>query len=344
MSARRELAVDGAKLIVFLIVTAFSVAFLVVVTGNLHPGEKRGYHAVFTDVSGLKVGDEVRVASVASGRVTSLAFIKGNKVRVAFSLDRSTRPTEASTATVRYKNITGDRYLAIERGRVGAAALKFGASIPTSRTTSALDLDTLLDGFKPLFVGLNPGQINQLSDQLVQVLQGQSSAVYTLVSTIASFSSTIASRDALVGQVIRNVNDVLGVLDKREESVGTIVDQLTLLVTELDKKAPGVLDATARIDRLAVDAADLVRKARDTTTPNLRSLRAVAASLNENSTSLQTTLTQWPQHYRTVGRTASFGNFLNFYLCGVRLRFSPEGARDPVMTPWLNSEAARCKP
>ncbi|NHA01238.1 hypothetical protein G5V59_19030 [Nocardioides sp. W3-2-3] len=37
--------------------------------------------------------------------------------------------------------------------------------IPIANTASALDLDTLLNGFKPLFAGLNPSQVNELSQQ-----------------------------------------------------------------------------------------------------------------------------------------------------------------------------------
>jgi phospholipid/cholesterol/gamma-HCH transport system substrate-binding protein len=69
----------------------------------------------------------------------------------------------------------------------------------------------------------------------------------------------------------------------------------------------------------------------------------VAASLSASTGTLQNVLTMWPKHYQALLRTGSYGTFFNFFLCGVRLRFSPEGAEHPAMTPWMTSDAARCQ-
>lgn len=343
MSVKSRLRIDGAKFVVFVALSVVIAIILVVLTGNIRPGDQADYRAVFSDISGLDVGDEVRVASVGVGRVESISIQPGNKVRVNFTLDSSIRLTTATIATVRYKNLTGDRFLELQRGAfAGAPTIPPGSDRSLTNTAAALDLDTLLDGFRPLFVGLNPHQINKLSYQLIQVFQGQASAVYKLVSTLASFSTTIAERDQLIGRVIRSVGSVVNALDTREDSVGTILDQVTLLVQELERKAPEVLKATERIDTVASDATELLRGTRRHANPDLRSLRAVAGSLNDNSGQLQQMLNRWPMHYQEIARTGAYGNFFNFYLCGVRLRFSPEGEAKPAMTPWLTSEAKRC--
>ena len=45
------------------------------------------------------------------------------------------------------------------------AFLSPGATLPTSQTEPALDLDKLLGGFKPLFRTLDGAQVNELSKQ-----------------------------------------------------------------------------------------------------------------------------------------------------------------------------------
>lgn len=343
MNQRRQLAVDGTKLTVFLVATVLMVSVLVVTLGNVHSGKATGYHATFRDVSGLAPGDEVRVASVSVGRVKSVDVSPSAEVQVQFSVDDSVKLTTSTRAIVRYKNLVGDRYLELAPGTEPGQALRAGGSLESGNTTAALDLDTLLDGFKPLFVGLSPTQINDLSAQLVQVLQGQQGAIYQLVSTLSSFSGTIATREEVIGRVVRNFNTVLGALDAHGESVDTIVDQLALLVGDLSSKAPEILDATEQIDRMASKTAEMVRQARTSIKPDLRDLHTVASSLSANSATLQNVLNMWPQHYQALLRTGSYGNFFNFFLCGVRLRFSPEGAEQPVMTPWMNSDASRCQ-
>jgi phospholipid/cholesterol/gamma-HCH transport system substrate-binding protein len=344
VSQRRQLAVDGTKLMAFLISTALMMAVLVVTLGNIHPGHSHEYSATFRDVSGLVPGDQVRVASVSVGRVESVQVGRTASVQVGFSVDDSVHLTTSTTATVRYKNLVGDRYLELASGTRPGRALPAGGSLDSHNTTAALDLDTLLDGFKPLFVGLSPGQINALSAQLIQVLQGQQGAVYRLVATLSSFTGTIATREQVIGRVVHNLNAVLGSLDAQGGSVGTIVDQLSVLVSELSSRAPGVRHAVEQIDRMASDTAEMVRQARSSLEPDVHDLRAVASSLSANSGTLQSELTMWPQHYKALLRSGSYGNFFNFFLCGVRLRFSPEGADHPLMTPWMSSAASRCQP
>lgn len=344
MSQRRQLVADGCKLAAFLVATVLMTTVLVVTVGNIHPGRALDYRASFRDVSGLSSGDEVRVASVTVGRVTSVHVGRAATVSVRFSVDDSVRLTSSTTATVRYKNLVGDRYLELAPGARSGHTLPAGGSLSIGNTAAALNLDTLLGGFKPLFVGLSPAQINTLSGQLVQVLQGQQGAIYRLVSTLASFTGTIATREQLIGRVVHNLDTVLGSLDAHGDSIGTIVDQLTLLVSELSTRAPEILDATEQIDQMASDTADLLEQARTTVKPDLTSLRAVATSLAAESGTIQSVLSKWPQHYQAILRAGSYGNFFNFFLCGVRLRFSPEGTAHPLQTPWMSSAASRCQP
>jgi phospholipid/cholesterol/gamma-HCH transport system substrate-binding protein len=281
---------------------------------------------------------------VPVGRVESVKVERSSLVTVGFSVDESVDLTSSTTATVRYKNLVGDRIMDLAPGIRPGRALRAGESISAENAEPALDLDALLNGFKPLFVGLSPTQINALSDQLVQVLQGQAGAATRLVSTLSSFTNTIATREQVISRVVRNLNTVLGALDAKGDSVGTIIDQLTLVVEELSSKSSDVIVASRRIEAMSSETAALVRQARPPLRSDLADLRTVATTLDANSATLQQVLTNWPRHYKALLRAGSHGNFLNFYLCEVRLRFSPEGASNPVQTPWLRSEAKRCQP
>ena len=94
------------------------------------------------------------------------------------------------------------------------------------QTSPALDLTTLFNGFKPLFQALQPDDVNELTLNLVQVLQGEGGTVQGLLQKTASLTNTLADRDQLVGDVIDNLSTTLETVDSRSE-------QLTTLVTEL---------------------------------------------------------------------------------------------------------------
>ena len=335
---RRRQRADLVKLTGFLTMAAVVTVWVAAVTGEYRPGERESYRAVFEDVSGLAVGDQVRIAGVDVGKVKEIDVQDDNTVLVAFDVRSDQELTTATRAAVQYRNLTGDRVVQLTQGRERAAVLEVGGTIPVGQTASALDLDTLLNGFRPLFAGLSPSEINDLSGQLVQVLQGQQSAVASLVSHVASFTSTIGSREQLVGQVIRNLNSVLGAVDENSGSLGALIDGLDSLVVGLDKQDTQLLDAAADVDRFARKTSTLLAGARGDLRGDLAALAVAARGINRESATLEQVLAALPPHYRNMQRMASYGNFLNFFLCGVRLQ------TDLGTGPWFSSDAGRCSP
>lgn len=335
---RKRQRADLAKLTGFLVLAAVVTVWVAAITGEYRPADREGYQAAFDDVSGLTVGDDVRIAGVVVGTVKGIDVQDDSTVLVTFDVRSDQELTTATQAAIQYRNLTGDRVVQLSQGRERAAVLGVGGTIPIGQTASALDLDTLLNGFRPLFAGLSPSEINGLSGQLVQVLQGQQSAVATLVSHVASFTTTIGSREQLVGQVIRNLNSVLGAVDESSGSLGALIDGLDALVVGLDKQDTQLLDAAVDIDRFARETSTLLAGARGDVRDDLAALIVAARGLNKESATLEEVLAALPPHYRSLQNMASYGDFLNFFLCGVRVR------TDLATSPWQISGAERCQP
>lgn len=334
---------DLIRFSVFLAISAVFTAWVAAVTGEWRPGDRTVYNASFTDVSGLSVGDDVRIAGVDIGKVNEIDVQPDNSVLVRFDVRGDQELTTTTRAAIQYRNLIGDRVVQLSRGDGAAETLAAGGTIPAAQTSAALDLDTLLNGFKPLFAGLSPTQVNELSGQLIQVLQGQQSAVATLVEHVASFTTTIANRGELIGQVIQNLNSVLGTVDERKDTVGLLLDRLDKLLTGLDQQDTQVLNAAARIDRFAAETSSLLTQARGDVRSNLKALALAARGINSEKATLDQVLSALPDHYRTLQNTASYGTFFNFFLCGVRVQTGlVENA--PVTTPWIYSDASRCRP
>lgn len=343
MSAvRKQNRKDQLKLVVFVGVAAVITAYLVVVTGQIRPGERSEYHAVFTNVSGLTAGSQVRVASVEVGKVTGVEVQKDASVKVSFTVEEDITLDDTTTATVRYRNLIGDRYIALERGEKPGTAMRPGATLPASKTESALDIDTLLNGFKPLFTGLNSQQINQLSGQLVEVLQGQESAVGDLIASVGSFTTTIGAQQELVTSVLGNLNTVVGTLDDRGDTLGELITELSKLADGYGKDADSILDAAASIGDGASEVERLLGRARADLNPVLEQLARATGTLNGEAADLDEVLELLPKHYKTMVGSASYGNFFNFFLCGVRVQLLDAGGT-PVQTPWIKSDVTRCQ-
>src|SRR5207244_9970513 len=130
-------------------------------------------------------------------------------VSVEFSADDTVVLTEGTRAAVRWADVFGGRYLSLEEGAGQVKKLAPGQTIPTDRTLPALDLDSLIGGFRPIFRALDPDQVNALTGQLIAAFQGQGTTVNSFLAQTATVTSTLADRDELTGQVITNLNVVL---------------------------------------------------------------------------------------------------------------------------------------
>lgn len=337
------------KLAASLAAAVLIIGYLYVVLADVHSGG-RMYKAMFTDVSLLTTGSPVRVAGVEVGKVTGVDSRSGAKghcpaaaancVEVAFTVDDSVDVTTTTTATVRFKDLIGNRYLELAPGS-GSQLLPAG-HVLSEAGVAALDLDTLFNGFKPLFQGLDPAHINKLAGEIVATVQGQGGAIYSLLGNVASLTQTLANRDALIGQVITNLNSVLGTVNARQSGLSALIDQLQELVTGLKSQAKPILDAVVDINSFTASAASLLADANPGLGADLPALEAVSRTLNKNSSTITNYLSELPSAYTTLKRAGSYGNFFNIYVCAIRLKIGGTDSK-PLLTPYVvNSQVPRC--
>src|SRR5690348_11634814 len=91
------------------------------------------YYAAFTDSSGLKPNDEVRIAGVRVGKVTAVD-LDGDHVKVTFRISSGAKFGADTNAEIKVKTLLGAMFLALDPK--GSGQLAKGATIPTSRTRS----------------------------------------------------------------------------------------------------------------------------------------------------------------------------------------------------------------
>src|ERR1700737_4631046 len=105
------------KLGAFALVLFLFSAIIIVVFGQMRFDRTTGYSAIFTNASGLKSGQFVRASGVEVGKVSGVSLIDGGRrARVDFAIDRSLPLYEGTTASIRYLNLIGDRYLELKKG------------------------------------------------------------------------------------------------------------------------------------------------------------------------------------------------------------------------------------
>jgi len=321
----KKTSLDLSRLMVFVVVTTLATGLLVVLIGNISFQSTREYKAVFSDATGVVGGDDVRVAGVKVGTVKSIKVVNGNQAEVTFTVADTTTLSRASEATIKYRNLVGQRYIALEEGVGSTEDLEAGQTIPLSQTQPALDLTVLFNGFKPLFAALSPDDLNQLSSEIISTFQGEGGTVESLLGSTASLTSTLADRDQVIGQLLDNLDQVLDNLADRDQQLSALIINFKNLVTGLAQDREAILGSLDDISNLANQTSDLVGDIRAPFVEDIKQLRRTATNIDGNKAELDRALQVLPIKLNKVGRTAIYGSYFNFYLCDFQGTVDLEG-------------------
>lgn len=343
----------AARLVVFAVV---ALAITVTIAATIQPfgahTARRTYSAIFASASRIEPGDDVRVAGVAVGKVEQVSVTPAAQAKVTFDVDADLPLTTSSRAEVRYLDLAGNRYLAVVDPDHSKPAQPADQPIGTDRTQPALDLDDLLDGFKPLLVALSPADVNSFTLDIVRTLQGDGSTVQSLIARTASLTTGLAERDQLIGSVVGNLNVAVGSIADRHTKLEELIGQLRVLAGGLAKDKTVVGDAIGHLDTMTGIAADLLAQARPSTKADIAALGKVAQTLASplGKAEIDHALNHLPDKLARLTATASYGSWFNYYVCGVRVTL---GVGFPLIDKYINDQleqihvvdtAPRCKP
>lgn len=324
-------------------VVAFAVFSLVLtslVAGTLLKGGTPSsitVHAVFSDATGLRSGDDVRIAGVRVGKVTGIE-LDGNNARVTFVVDEKQPVYDRTIAKIDYLNLMGQRYVALSNP--GGKRVGDGSTIPLERTREGLDLNALFNAFKPLFELIKPDDVNQLANNLVQVFQGQHGALQHLTDQTARITATIADRDEVIGAIIENMAAVTGELDDHHAEIGALVRELDTLTSAVAADRAQVGATIDGVAGLVTSFTDLVTDLRTTVDRDVRSLRAWAASFARQTPKIAGALKDVQLLLASYVKTLGLGSYLNTYVCRSEIQV---GSAPPLELLQKGESSRRCR-
>lgn len=311
----------------FLVVTAIMTWLVYATLQRSVTGDTTRYAAEFTDVFGLREGDDVRMAGVRVGRVMKVDLTDDSRAMVEFALQDEQKLYADTEASILYQNIVGQRYLDLRQGLAGATAarpadstpLAAGSVIPLERTIPSFDVGVVLNGYEPLFATIDPKAADQITAAAVQGLQGDSNAWASLVDQTGKLTETFAGRDQLLGDLITGMDRLFGTLAQQNGNIDTTLNNTRQMVTTFNARRPELVASMGSLSRV---------------------MRALGSVTNEVNPSLQALITREPgfaAHLVTIEPQLAFmGGNLPKMLKGLA-RVTNDGAYANVYSCDLNA-------
>ena len=321
------------KVSIFAVVMLLVAAGLVVVFGQFRFASGNTFHATFAEASRLKAGQDVRIAGVPVGAVKSVALNDDNTVDVEFDVADRYQLYTSTRAVVRYQNLVGDRYLEITSGPGELHPLPVGATISKDNTQPALDLDALLGGLRPVLKGLDGNKVNEVSNAVIELLQGQGGSLSTLLASTSSFTQDLSARDQLIGDVINNLNTVLGTVDEKGAQFDASVDQLQQLITGLAQGRDPIAGAIPPLASATSDLTDLLVNSRRPVQGVIENLRPFAQRMDDRKADINKVIEPLAENYLRLNALGAYGSFFNIYYCSIRLKVNGPAGSD-ILIPF----------
>jgi phospholipid/cholesterol/gamma-HCH transport system substrate-binding protein len=315
----------GLVFLLVLLVAAFNAAKLPLIGGGTQ------YSAYFTESANLRTGDDVRIAGIKVGKVQSV------EIETDQSRCHNTNPQESgcvkatftvkngfvgnqSTVDIKLKTLLGAKYLNINS--IGQDKQDHNKTIPVTRTTTPFDIYPAFTKLTRTVQDINTKTLSQSFQTLADDFQGTPNEVRPVVTGLARLSTTIASRDQALRDLLSRANQVTGTLANRDHELTQLISDGNLLLQELNARRDTIHSLLVNTQILATQLRGLVADNQRTIGPLLDSLDKILTLLKNNEDSLDRGLSLLGPFYRVfnnvIGNGRWFDNYIqNLSVCGV---------------------------
>jgi phospholipid/cholesterol/gamma-HCH transport system substrate-binding protein len=239
-------------------------------------------YADFTDAAGLQKGNNVRVAGVLVGKVTSVK-LDGNVVKVGMKVNNGTHVDAGSTADLKIETLLGQVYVALTP--TGTTKLP-GNTIQASATSTPTSITDAFQGLGARTGQINVNQLARSFDVLSSAFKNTPTAVRGSLVGLERLSTTIASRDAQLTALLGKTNVVTNTLATHDAQIAKLINDSNLILHTVDQQR--VVLHTLLVDTSAVSKqlTSLVAENRAVIGPALTQLNGTLAILRSHQRQL----------------------------------------------------------
>jgi len=232
-------------------------------------------YATFRDVQGLDTGADVRLAGIKAGRVAATQIENGH-VKVTMSIDGGLEVKKDSVATLDFRALSGERFVALSLGTPTAKAAEPGdvleGETPASFSDVVNQLSSVASSVNDLVTNLNDNSSRLLSS-LADLLDQNRTALGDVAQNLASITTKLDRGTGTLGLLLNDPK----LYDRVTETMGDVRQS----VQDLGRVAHNLADGQGTLGKLLTEDGGLYAQVRETV-DNLNATARNAQEITDN--------------------------------------------------------------
>jgi phospholipid/cholesterol/gamma-HCH transport system substrate-binding protein len=269
---------------------------------------KTEYHAILAQTAGLRVGEDVEVHGVPTGKVKSIE-LAGDTVRVGFTVSSSLRLGTSTTAAVKVATLLGTHYLAVDPS--GAGTLD---TIPLAHTSVPYNLQDVLEKGTGNLQKLDPVLLAEALTEASKTLTATSQNIGPALDGVARLSEAVQRRSGQTGDLIAAARSVTSQLSASSGDIVVLMREGNLVLSEINSRRAAIHTVLTETTTLAGNLATIVGSTKSDMAPALRQLNVVLSTLRSQDTTLKGVLDEMAPTLRYLANATGNGPWGDLWL------------------------------
>ena len=252
--------------------------------------------AYFTSATAIYPGDEVRVAGVKVGTITSIEP-QGAQARLTLAVDRGVPIPADAKAVIMAQNLVSARYVQLAPAYEDTGpTMPDGAQIGVERTAVPVEWDQVKDQLMRLATELGP--INEASgtslsrfiDSASNAMDGNGEKLRQAITQLSGMGRILADGSGDVVEIIKSLQIFVGALRDSNTEIVQFQDRLASVASVIDGSRTDMDAALTNLASAVGEVQRFIAGSRNQTAEQLQRLNNVTQNLVDNRTALENVL------------------------------------------------------
>ncbi|TDB96052.1 MlaD family protein [Actinomadura sp. 7K534] len=311
------------KIVAIVTLTALGAACVFAfAVGQLHLFD-RGYtmSGEFTDVAGLKKGQDVRIAGVKAGRITGVEpdFARG-KVLITWHMDAGMDLGPQTRAEIQTTTLLGGRYLRL----TGPVAKPYMADvpeskrrIPVSRTSVPFTIPEALEGAQNIVGKLDQKSVDKLLTQINEIESPGAKKLHRILTNVQELSQMLNDSYPEIERLIESSKTITGTLAAKDQQLHEIISASQTLLDTLVRRRNELAATIGQGSRTVQTLSNVISQNQKKLDRLLDNLHLLTTRLAPNMDALNTNFSLLGPTFAQVAKVRGNGRWVEGLITGL---------------------------